>query len=115
MSTYRNCGITDAGDLKLNKFGQKVDLDDKLARLIILGGGSLLPSADFDKISFTDQELKTTPGDGNRVFQEKRKRAWLACHELRTRLEDGGAIFPAREVEQEVPQEIVPESIAPAA
>jgi len=112
MSTYRNCGITDAGELQLRKFGQKVELEDGLARLIILGGGSILPLSDFDKIAFTEQELKTAPGDGTRAFQEKRKRAWLACHELRVRLEAGGTISAPQAVEQEASPSGFPESTA---
>lgn len=98
MSTYRYCGtLTEVGELRLTKFGQVAEFSDAQAREVILGGGAIVPSADFDKIAFTEQELSLysnsgSHGEANRAFQAKKKSALMACHDLRTRLEAGETI-----------------------
>jgi hypothetical protein len=104
-STYRFCGsLTEAGELRLTKFGQAVELSDELASLIVLGGGSILPSADFAKAAFTEQELSlysntASHSEGNRAFQAKKKIVMTACHELRTRLEAGEPLKPTPQID----------------
>jgi hypothetical protein len=95
MSMYRFCGVnTEVGDLVLKKFGQRVDLSDDAASEVILGGGCIVPAADFEKISFTEQEISIYADafshvEANAAFLAKKKRALLICHEIRTRLQRG--------------------------
>jgi hypothetical protein len=80
--TYVFCGAhAHIGDVELFRFGQRVELDSKVAAEAIAGGCSLLPAADFDAIGFTPEELKPiNPPPG---FEAKKHRALLACHALR--------------------------------
>jgi hypothetical protein len=104
MSTYRFCGsFTEVGDLRLEKFGQAAEFSDALASDAILGGGCIIPSADFDKIAFTEQELSlysnpSSHGDANQAFQNKKKRAVMVCHDLRVRLQAGEPLKPVSSV-----------------
>lgn len=92
MPLYRFVGAnTEVGSVKLSKFGQPVELTDELARDVLAGGGSILPSDQFDEIGFTEQELSLysdnfSHGQANAAFQDKKKRALLLSHDARTKL-----------------------------
>lgn len=78
--------------IKLDKFGQSIELTDELAHTIALGGGVILPGPKFDALGFTTDELKKYALPGQRVsapaeFIGKIRSAWSAYHEWKTELE----------------------------
>ena len=81
MSRYRFLGQTSQiGPIKLNQFGQQVELPDQLAEDAMSGGCALLPEAVFNQIGFTATELDrfATPGshaDAPAEFLDKKKQA----------------------------------------
>ncbi|MFN3323418.1 MAG: hypothetical protein ACK5AZ_07980 [Bryobacteraceae bacterium] len=90
MNTYRFVGSyceIDNGRIKLERFGQRIELPENVAETIIRGGGAILPEAEFNAIGFTEQELElyaypgqqaTAPG----AFQRKRAKAHRKFCEL---------------------------------
>lgn len=46
------------GDICLGNFGMLIDIDAKLAHDAVLGQVGLLPTAEFDAIGFSDDELE---------------------------------------------------------
>lgn len=87
------------GRIKLDRFGQRVELPAELAENVVKGGGAILPEEDFAKFGFTEQELSlyAYPGqwsDAPEAFTRKQKAAHLAFVEYRELVEaaqDGGA------------------------
>jgi hypothetical protein len=100
MSMYRFCGaFTEVGEVQLKKFGQSIAFSDEMAADVILGGGCIVPAADFDMIAFTEQELSLysdplSHEQANAAFHAKKKRAQLVCHEIRERLRAGEPLKP---------------------
>lgn len=85
MKSYRFVGtLADVGGVRLDKFGQKIDLpaaDAKHER-----GPAVIPAEKFEEIGFTEDELQkyAYPGprsEAPKSFQEKLKAAWDARHE----------------------------------
>ena len=94
--TYRFVGSnSDIGDsIRLIRFGQSVELSDEQARNAVLGGCALVPDEAFTEIGFTNAELTSFASVGSHErapadFLDRKKRALLAAHELRERLEGG--------------------------
>ncbi len=95
MAVYHFVGSyceIDAGRIKLDKFGQRIELDDKLAEIVIKGGGAILPEDKFKAISFTDEELKDFAYPGAREnapesFKARVKAAHIAFCDHKQALE----------------------------
>lgn len=95
---YRFVGtFADLGDNRmLNRFGDSVELTDEEAANAISQRVAIIPDATFQQLSFTPAELQnygypeaSVPDD--HPFHAKRKKAWLAVHELRESLSSKGA------------------------
>lgn len=90
MSVYCFVGSyceIDGGRIKLERFGQKIDLPEEIAATVISGGGAILPEADFEGLAFTEQEMSlyAYPGpqaSAPEAFQRKRAAAHAAFCEL---------------------------------
>lgn len=79
------------GNTKLDRFGMRVNLDEKFAKIAVAGGAALLSEENFNSIGFDDQDLKVwadpfidlasyTPVDNKEAkslanFIEKRRKA----------------------------------------
>jgi hypothetical protein len=93
MTYYFVGSNSDIGEsIRLIRFGQTVELSDKLAREAVLGGCALVAEADFQEIGFTPKELETFGAVGSHErapteFIEKKKRVLIAAHDLRARFE----------------------------
>ena len=86
--------------VKLDRFGQAIDLPEPEAANAILGGCPLLDSATFDEIGFSKDELDQfrsvgTHGRAPAEFLGKKKSALIAAHELRERVKDDGKLMAA--------------------
>ena len=60
MNVYHFVGSyceIDGGRIKLERFGQRVELPEDVAGIVIRGGGAILPEAEFARPGFTEQEL----------------------------------------------------------
>lgn len=56
---YRFVGSSsDIGNVKLDRFGQKLDVTSEFARQCQLGGAAIIPDSDFKKIGFTSEALR---------------------------------------------------------
>jgi hypothetical protein len=77
------------GFIKLQAFGQSIELDAATAKELIAHtkSSALLSEDAFASIGFTAEELRWANSD---AFQAKRKLAWAALEELRVRLRAGG-------------------------
>jgi hypothetical protein len=78
----------DRGRIKLDRFGQGVTLPVELARVVIQGGGAVIPAEKFEAIGFTAEELKrfAFPGPAEsapEAFKVKRAEAWRQFAELK--------------------------------
>lgn len=90
MSTYHFVGSyceIDNGRIKLERFGQRIELPENVAETVIRGGGAILPEADFNAIGFTEQEISLYAYPGQQatapeVFQRKRAEAHRKFCEL---------------------------------
>lgn len=87
----------DGGRVKLERFGQRIELTDDIAKTVIMGGGAILPEAEFKRLGFTDAELKDYqfPGPQENApegFRAKKKAALVAYAELAKRLGAGGSL-----------------------
>jgi hypothetical protein len=85
----------DGGRVKLERFGQRIELPDELAATVVRGGGAVLPEAKFDEIGFTEQELKQYAYPGQRLgapeaFNAKVVEAHRAFCEYREQVKNGG-------------------------
>lgn len=85
----------DGGRIKLERFGQRLELPDALAEIIVNGGGAILPEAQFDEIGFTEQELDQYAYPGRRLgapeaFNAKVVEAHRAFCEYREQVKNGG-------------------------
>ena len=86
MSTYNFVGSyceIDGGRIKLEKFGQRIDLPEDLAAVVIKGGGAILPEAEFESLGFTEQEISLYAYPGQQAsapeaFLAKRTQAHAA-------------------------------------
>jgi hypothetical protein len=94
MAIYRFVG--DNADVytpsyALRRFGQKADMDDALAKQVILNGVQLIPEAEFEAIGFSDDEIAKYPSAISHMsapdeFKRKKKTALIALHEFREAL-----------------------------
>jgi len=94
MAIYRFVG--DCADIynppyNFRRFGQKAELDDALARQVVVGGVQLIPEAEFASAGFTDEELAKYPSAVSHMtatdeFKRKKKAALGALHEYRESL-----------------------------
>jgi hypothetical protein len=99
MHTYYFVGSyceIDGGRIKLERFGQRIDLPEDLATTVILGGGAILPEADFESLGFTEQEISLYAYPGQQAtapeaFLKKRSQAHVAFCGLRESLGAGVA------------------------
>jgi len=85
--------------IRLNRFGQSVELTELQAANAILGGCALLDVETFDALGFEKQDLDkfagvASHGRASAEFLEKKRAALVAAHALRERLESGGTITP---------------------
>jgi hypothetical protein len=124
MANYRFVG--DHVDLfspsiALRRFGQKVELDDALAKHAALGGAQLIPEAEFDAIGFTDAELLKYPSAISHMkapedFKRRKKVALIALYDFVKTLKTPPA--PVQPAPGAVPAPVVkpaPAPVAPAA
>ena len=96
MGQYRYVGGSVCevhGHMKLDQFGQAVELSDELAKTIAIGGGVIVPEARFAALNITADELAAYKFPGQRAsapkdFQEKVLEAWSEYHEFQRDLED---------------------------
>jgi hypothetical protein len=100
--TFRFLGAESlVGDsIRLNRFGQSVDLTQPQAANAILGGCPLVDDETFCQIGFTKEDLERFASSGSHgrapaEFQEKKKAALLTAHALRERLESGETLTAA--------------------
>jgi hypothetical protein len=66
----------DNGRIKLEKFGQRFELEEAKAAVVIAGGGAIVAASDFDKIGFDPKDLQRYAFPGPREnapseFKEK--------------------------------------------
>ncbi|CAB4130888.1 hypothetical protein UFOVP130_42 [uncultured Caudovirales phage] len=95
MSEFRFVGSyceIDGGRIKLEQFGQRVELPDNVAEIVVRGNGAIIPEDQFTAIGFTDQELVDYAFPGQRAgapeeFRERVKAAHIAFHDYRQSLE----------------------------
>jgi hypothetical protein len=101
MSMYRYCGAkTDVGELTLSKFGQLIEFPDDVAKLVILGGGAIVPVDHPTWKAFTEQELSiysnpAAHGEANTQFLAKKRAVQAEAIALRARVEAGEVFAPA--------------------
>ena len=94
---------TELPNLRLERFGQVVELSHEAAENIIAGGGALLPKDDFDALNFTEQEvsLYTHPApraQAPQAFQVKYSDAIARFAELHETIKSGGHLSQPEEV-----------------
>ncbi|MDE2103019.1 MAG: hypothetical protein KGL39_37590 [Patescibacteria group bacterium] len=95
MGMYRFVGSyceIDGGRIKLERFGQQIELSDEVAEVVVKGGGAIIPEAEFEQIGFTEQELSLYAYPGQQsgapeAWITKRKAAHLAYHNHRQQKE----------------------------
>lgn len=93
---FRFIGIEGhVADVKMEAFGQAVELSEADGAAAISGNFPILPDAEFQACGFTPEELTEYAYPGPRsecsmVFAEKWKAARVALHEVRERLNNGG-------------------------
>lgn len=92
--TFVFCGSQSVigGVVELKAFGQRVELEESIARDAIVGGCSLLPAEEFDAIGFTDAELKRFGDVHARAsapaeFVDKMRLAWGRVADMRAEYE----------------------------
>ena len=97
--TFRFLGAESlVGDsIRLNRFGQSVELAEPQAVNAILGGCALVDDEAFCQIGFAKEDLERFASSGSHgrapaEFLEKKKAALLAAHALRERLERGETV-----------------------
>ena len=100
--TFRFLGSESlVGDsIRLNRFGQSVELTESQAANAILGGCPLVDDETFCQIGFAKEDLERFASSGSHgrapaEFLEKKKDALLAAHALRERLESGETLTAA--------------------
>jgi hypothetical protein len=86
--------------IKLNRWGQSVDLSEPQAVNAILGGCPLVEDETFCQIGFAKEDLKRFASSGSHgrapaEFLEKKKDALLAAQALRESLESGETLTAA--------------------
>ena len=86
---------TELPNLKLERFGQAVELPEAAAENIIAGGGALLPKDDFDALGFTEQEVSlyaypAPRAQAPQVFHVKYSEAIARFAELHETIKSGG-------------------------
>lgn len=84
------CSVLDRG-IKLDRFGQAVDVDEDLARIMILGNAAIIPEKDFQEIGFTAEELSRfalvwTHSEAPESFLAKKRAALIRYTEIRQAL-----------------------------
>jgi len=95
MGKYRFVGSyceIDGGRIKLERFGQQIELPDEVAEIVVKGGGAIIPEADFEKLGFTEQELSLYAFPGQQVgapdaFTVKHHAAHVAFHDHKQAVE----------------------------
>lgn len=106
MSTYRFIGIDHLiADLRLNEYGQAVELPDDVARIAVLGRCPLLPDAEFQACGLTPEELELYRHPGPRdsapeSTQAKFLSARMALHKYReslSQVQSLAALVPLKE------------------
>jgi hypothetical protein len=98
MSAYRFVGSyceIDGGRIKLERFGQQVELPDAVAEVVVKGGGAIIPETEFESLGFTEQELSLYAYPGQQdgapeAFAVKRHAAHVAFHDHHKSLTEGG-------------------------
>ena len=100
--TFRFLGSESlVGDsIRLNRFGQSVELTESQAANAILGGCPLVDDETFGQIGFAREDVERLVSSGSHgrapaEFLEKKKDALLAAHALRERLESGETLTAA--------------------
>ena len=100
--TFRFLGSESlVGDsIRLNRFGQSVELTELQAANAILGGCALVDDETFGQIGFAREDVERFASSGSHgrapaEFLEKKKDALLAAHALRERLESGETLTAA--------------------
>lgn len=99
MTKYRFVGTeSHIGQVKLERFGQAFNIDEKLAEQALRAGVALMPDEEFQAIGFTPSQLKIwadpfmplfeIPDDPAEAkdkedFMRKRDAALAKCHEIR--------------------------------
>ena len=94
--TFRFLGSESlVGDsIRLNRFGQSVELTESQAANAILGGCPLVDDETFCQIGFAREDVERFASSGSHgrapaEFIVKKRSALLAAHALRERLEQG--------------------------
>ena len=122
MAIYKFIGTeAEIGGVRLRRLGDSITLSESRAEDIILGAGSeqgfaggaaLIPEEFFDKLGFTEQELKRWGSVSARdalagssaeavvEFRRKHKAGLEALHEHRVGLEQAAAKAAAKEEKQ---------------
>jgi hypothetical protein len=106
MGAYRFVGSyceIDGGRIKLDRFGQQVELPDEVAEIVVKGGGAIIPEADFEALGLTEQEVSLYAYPGQQagapeVFLVKQKAAWMAFHRHH-RIVNGEIVAPVGQEE----------------
>ena len=100
--TFRFLGAESLlGDsIRLNRFGQSVELTESQAANAILGGCPLVDDETFCQIGFAKEDVERFASSGSHgrapaEFLEKKKAALFAAHALRERLESGETLTAA--------------------
>jgi hypothetical protein len=86
--------------IRLNRFGQSVELTELQAANAILGGCALVDDETFGQIGFVKEDVERFASSGSHgrapaEFLEKKKDALLAAQALRERLESGETLTAA--------------------
>lgn len=112
---YVGGGASEIGDREYENIGQYAELSEEQFASVVLGGAAFLPTSEFDKVGFTDEELELNGPFGTRstedsVFQEKLSAAQAAYTDIRKRLQAGESVtslfgaVSTPEVEKQAPQ-----------
>ena len=81
-----NCRL---GQTELKKFGSEVELNDAEVKVAVIGGATLIPKKDFDKIEFTKDMLKNRRGRRGDKYHKKFHCALDKLGIFRAALKDG--------------------------
>lgn len=90
--TYRFVGsYAEIADLRIERYGEKVELAQPDAEAAVLHGAALLPEAEFQKLNITDAELREHFSVGLHPlapagFLAKRDASWAALRAFREQL-----------------------------
>lgn len=90
--TYRFVGsYAEIGDLRIERFGETVELPQAEAEAAVLHGAALLPADDFTQLNFTDAELREHFSVGLHPlapagFLAKRDASWAALRAFRDQI-----------------------------